>query len=186
MLPPNDGSDGLELHFLKMYNERNPEGWDYFYRKLYPEILAYTTKILNGNHISEDITQDSFVTVWNAKNEFPDAGRLKGYHVVVAYRDCVDFIRRSKRLENPEDHEDIPLDISADPDSLERYKRVLEKFAAAKTTPLRKKVFQETLMNGKKVKSYAADNGMAVGYVSKIRSVIRKELQKMLKALRKK
>jgi hypothetical protein len=89
-------------------------------------------------------------------------------------------------LENPEHHEDIPLDITADPESFERYKRVLKKFAATKTTPLREKVFQETLINGKSNKTFAAENGMSVGYVAKMRSVIRKQLQKMLEGTRKK
>lgn len=79
-------------YFLRLYNRRNVTGFNEVFKLYHPDIFAFVSYILKGSPASEEIVHDTFLKVWRKKKKFRSLDKLKGYHIVVAKRKCLNYL----------------------------------------------------------------------------------------------
>lgn len=78
-------------------------------------------RILQKRELAEEVTQDTFLNVWNRPDTWsPDGGRLSSWLLTVTRYKAIDRIRREQRRldldANPLDEELVHSDASEEPD----------------------------------------------------------------------
>lgn len=74
------------------------EQFEEIFCHFYPQIVAYTSKILDDHIAGEDIAQEIFVSVWEKRKKLHVGAGFHGYLFQMAYSRCIDYIERSRRL----------------------------------------------------------------------------------------
>ncbi len=69
-----------------------------FVRKYYPEILKYCYRNLNGSSISEDITQETFVSFFKNLNRYKHYGKARNYLYTIAGNLCKNNYRKKTEV----------------------------------------------------------------------------------------
>ncbi len=67
--------------------------------------LAYN--ILRNKEMAEDITQETFIRLWNNASKWRETGRIKSWLFRIAHNLCIDEIRRYKPSGNIDDFSEI-------------------------------------------------------------------------------
>ena len=65
--------------FIENVNKKREGAWREMYRKYYPAMCNYASKIVKDTDSAEDIVQDCFIKIWDAGIQFPDVPSLVGY-----------------------------------------------------------------------------------------------------------
>lgn len=106
-------------------------------RKYQKRVHTLAWKIIGDYHIAEEITQDTFLKVYKNLSTLKNHVQFDGWLYVIAHRMCINWIQRSKPME--ESIEDIPEDefeemIFADYeqkqrgiDTIEHYQEIIRK-----------------------------------------------------------
>lgn len=74
------------------------EQFEALFCHFYPQVVAYTTKILNDAVAGEDITQEIFVSVWEKRKKLQMNDGFQSYLFQSAYSRCIDYIRKNKLM----------------------------------------------------------------------------------------
>lgn len=76
------------------------EQFEKIFCHFYPQIVAYTSKILDDHIAGEDIAQEIFVSIWEKRKKLHVNAGFHGYLFQSAYSRCIDYIERNKRMAN--------------------------------------------------------------------------------------
>lgn len=71
--------------FIENVNKKRESAWREMYRKYYPAMCNYASKIVKDDASAEDIVQDCFIKIWDSGTQFPDVPSLVGYLYRMVY-----------------------------------------------------------------------------------------------------
>lgn len=86
----------------KQYNEHEmtlafqqgrEEGFDYFFRELYPALCFFANGILNDRCEAEDIASFSFIKIWERHFKFNQPGNIRSYLYQIVRNDCLKHLK---------------------------------------------------------------------------------------------
>ncbi len=80
---------------------------------LYPQVEALCRRILREPQRAKDATQDSYLKALSKFSELRDAGAARGWLMAIAYRHCLDLLRK------PEFTQEVETDLNSQPQELE-------------------------------------------------------------------
>lgn len=108
--------------YIVGFKEGNPDAFKLIYKR-YHKALCFFVKSLTGDTFeSEDIVAETFVKLWNLKNNgFDTENNIKAFLYITARNASLNFLRSKKRhVENNReyvylyDDESVPFEIPAD------------------------------------------------------------------------
>ena len=67
------------------------------FNRYYKPLVAYITTFTNDFELSEDIVQQTFITIWTQRKKLPLLKSIKNYLHTVSYHAFVDHYKKSKR-----------------------------------------------------------------------------------------
>lgn len=79
--------------FIENINKKREGAWREMYRKYYPAMCNYASRIVKDKDSAEDIVQDCFIKIWDAGTQFPDAPSLVGYLYRMVYTKALNSVR---------------------------------------------------------------------------------------------
>ena len=79
--------------FIESVNKKRESAWQEMYRKYYPAMCNYASKIVKDDASAEDIVQDCFIKIWDSGTQFPDVPSLVGYLYRTIYTRALNSIR---------------------------------------------------------------------------------------------
>jgi RNA polymerase sigma factor (sigma-70 family) len=89
-----------DQHILEAW--RLPEQRDKAFRQLVVQyqrpIYYYTRRMLLDHDDADDVTQTTFILVWKSLDTFRSEARLSTWLHTIAYRECIHFLKKKKRL----------------------------------------------------------------------------------------
>lgn len=78
---------------IESVNKKREGAWREMYRKYYPAMCNYASKIVKDPDLTEDIVQDCFIKIWDSGTQFPDTPSLTGYLYCVVYTRALNSVR---------------------------------------------------------------------------------------------
>lgn len=79
--------------FIENVNKKREGAWREMYRKYYPAMCNYASKIVKDADVAEDIVQDCFIKIWDSGTQFPDASSLVAYLYRMVYTRSLNSVR---------------------------------------------------------------------------------------------
>ena len=175
------------VYLVKMLKQRNPEAFRAVYDKYYSRILFYCLGYVTEKNIAEEITQDTFVKLWEKSELLPDDTMFQPLLYRIARNNSLNYLKHLKVTQKYNKlqmyrQSEIELNIYALADEsaeliisqeLEaKILRVIDSFP-----PACKKVFELSRIDEKKYSEIAEELGIAV-------KTVENQIQKALKILR--
>jgi RNA polymerase sigma-70 factor (family 1) len=71
--------------------------FEFLFKRYYKSLVAFTTTYTGNMEQSEDIVQQSFISLWNKKENLQPSRSPKNYLYTIAYNHFIDHYRTSKR-----------------------------------------------------------------------------------------
>lgn len=154
----------LRPELVEAIKNGNKEAFEVLYHNYYQRVYFFALKICKSKEIAEEITQDTFITVWNKRNALDTSLSLEG----LIYKICRDLsfkqlqkIARTRSLETSLKSLLSELDNSTQ-DELS-YRECLENVEAVmeKLPEKRKEIFQRRMMDQQSIKMISEHMGIS-------------------------
>lgn len=68
------------------------------------QVYRFCYRMLGNSALAEDVTQDSFLKLWEAAAGWSPSGRLKNWLLRIAHNLCIDVLRAGKKFEPLDNH----------------------------------------------------------------------------------
>lgn len=83
--------------FLKALKQGDELAFNFLFDRHYKSLVAFITTYTRNKDLSEDIVQQSFISLWNKRESMHFTGCPKKYLYTIAYNQFVDYYRKSVR-----------------------------------------------------------------------------------------
>jgi len=175
-------------YLVKMFKLRNHEAFRTIYDLYYSKILIYCTGYVTDKQTAQEMTQDTFVKLWEKSELLPDDTQFQPLLYRIARNNCLNFLKHLKVTEKYQKFQahrkaEVDLNIYALADesaqlviSAELESKILK--AIDTLPPACKKVFELSRLEEKKYSEIADEMGIAA-------KTVENQIQKALKILRK-
>lgn len=175
-------------YLVRMLKQRNTEAFRTIYDMYYSRIQVYCAGYVSDKAIAQEMTQDTFVKLWEKSDLLPDDTMFQPLLYRIARNNCLNYLKHLKVTDKYQKFQahrkaDIDLNIYALSDesaqliiSSELESKILKVIDSL--PPACKKVFELSRMEEKKYSEIAEDLGIAV-------KTVENQIQKALKILRK-
>jgi RNA polymerase sigma-70 factor (family 1) len=90
--------DTAEDALIALLEDRE-EGLDYFFMNYYSQLTYFAWKMLQDQFIAEETAAESFVKLWNKREQLTDARSIKAWLYSTVRNACIDHLRKSKRMQ---------------------------------------------------------------------------------------
>ena len=151
--------------FIESVNKKRESAWREMYRKYYPAMCNYASKIVKDDASAEDIVQDCFIKIWDSGTQFPDEPSLVGYLYRTIYTRALNSIRDkgiAKALYEKwgdvvleEQDDEMSLELAVEEDVVNKFYEAIDKLSEQQ----RQVLFMS--MEGAKVKDIAERLGIS-------------------------
>lgn len=74
------------------------EGFDFFFRQLFPSLCLFANRKLNNREEAEDIVSTAFIKIWKRHPQFNDAGGIRAYLYQIVRNDCTKSYQQTARV----------------------------------------------------------------------------------------
>ena len=150
--------------FIESVNKKREGAWREMYRKYYPAMCNYASRIVKDDAAAEDIVQDCFIKIWDSGTQFSDVPSLVGYLYRMVYTRALNSVRDrgfvqelyekwgSELLEN---QEKLVIECAVEEDVVNKFYSAVDKLSDQQ----RQVLFMS--MEGCKVKEIAAQLGVS-------------------------
>ncbi|MEQ6118399.1 RNA polymerase sigma-70 factor [Reichenbachiella sp. MALMAid0571] len=139
------------------------------FHKLYARLCSFSLSYTRDNAATEEIVGDSFLIVWNKREQFKDINGLKSYLYTTVKNASLDYLKKSG--------EAIPIDINT-PDSTKNMEfRMIEEethsmlYSALDSLPAKcRRVFELSCLDGVKYQDIADEMQISLNTVKSQRA----------------
>lgn len=148
------------------FREGREEGFAWYYRAYFPAICLYISKLLDQVDQTEDIAQESFIKLWNKRDQIKSPDHLRNFLYRVTRHACIDIYRDREAGKSPSHLADLtefsgPIDETNALKSLILAETIRQVYKLAEELPERQRTaFYLTVIEGKKYKEAASLMGI--------------------------
>lgn len=168
---------------IEAFQEGHEAALQQVFDRFYASIQYMNKSLLEGDPISEEITQDTFLKLWNRRQNFSSLDKIKAFLYLAAKNACLDYIKTQQRKKRRIDlfTQSQQEEWESDADRAIIREEVLRTIAAAiETLPEQcRQVIRMAYLNGKNASEIAA----AIGVTA---STVRSQQSRGISLLRKK
>jgi len=91
--------------FTIAFQNGEEQGFDYFFRKLYPSLCFFANRIVHDKCEAEEIASNAFIKIWNKQAQFSNVNNIRAYLYQIVRNDCLKSIQKKARVAQM--HEDV-------------------------------------------------------------------------------
>lgn len=139
-----------------------PAAFNTLYWKYHADVYANVMKLVRDSDATADIVQETFISLWEKRNDIkPDAG-IAGWLFVVSYNRAVSYLRKEVRKAERQQMMQL-LELNSGEERLENVEgqwTALEE-AVAQLSPQKRRVFEICKIQGKTYDQTAAEMGIS-------------------------
>jgi RNA polymerase sigma-70 factor (ECF subfamily) len=162
--------------FGKSYNDYTlsfqrgeEEGFDFFFRTLFPQLCFFANRKLNNMEEAEDIVSAAFIKIWNKHSQFNDARSIRSYLYQIVQNDCIKFYEKTSKVISMQKEINYLITTNANnniEEDIIRAEFYGELYTAIKTLPPEcRKIFTMLYIEGKTVRETADELGLALSTI---------------------
>lgn len=162
----------------------NQDAFDALFRRYYGSVNNFIRSLVKQSFVTEDLTQDVFVNLWNSRHALGSVRNLNSYIYTSARNAVIDYMRRSRNIycistEMSEQADDELLD--------ERYfaveKELLIRMAVESFPERRREIFRMSRFEGMSNNEIAEQLGISKKTVENHINLATRDLRKIVGAL---
>ena len=90
--------DKSSLEYALSFKRGEEEGFDFFFRQLFPSLCLFANRKLNNREEAEDIVSTAFIKIWKRHSQFNDAGGIRAYLYQIVRNDCAKSYQQTARV----------------------------------------------------------------------------------------
>jgi len=90
-------TDPVLYHTLS-FQRGEEEGFNFFFKKLYPALCFFAHKIIHNRPAAEEIASEAFIKIWQRHGQFSDAGDIKAYLYQIVKNDSLKWLQKDARV----------------------------------------------------------------------------------------
>lgn len=87
-----------ESEMILAFQNGEEEGFNYFFRGLFPSLCLFANYRLNNKLEAEDIVSNAFIKIWEKHSIFNNAKNIRSYLYQIVRNDCFKFHQQQKRV----------------------------------------------------------------------------------------
>ena len=151
-----------------MLSSNSHTDFDSFFHSYYKAVYFFACKYVKDGAVAEDIVENSFIKLWEKREQMESEAGLRGYLYKTVYNGCLRWIENEGRREKVYKVYKISMDVDENghienmikAETLRRVKEAMEELPSEC-----RKVFMKLFVEGKSVVETAAELNVAVSTV---------------------
>lgn len=93
-----------QLNFsIQAFQQGDPRAFNFIFACYYPSLCFFASRLMAGKSMYEDITQESFIRLWQKHDTFSCENSIKAFLYIITRNACLNFIkhwhRQQKKME---------------------------------------------------------------------------------------
>ena len=89
---------GKDIHdYVAAFQRGEEQGFNYFFKTLYPALVYYAFRILNDRPVAEDVVGESFIKIWERHSTFSHPQVIKSWLYTTVRNTCINKLQERKR-----------------------------------------------------------------------------------------
>jgi len=157
-----------EYNLLNSFRDGGEKAFTYFFSSYYKSVYFFACKYVKESAAAEDIVENSFIKLWEKREQMESEAGMRGYLYKTVYHGCLRWIEREKKKEEVYKvykvfnvfEEDGHIENMIRAETLRRVKEAMEELPSEC-----RKVFMKLFVEGKSVVEAAAELKVAVSTV---------------------
>jgi len=125
-------NEAMEIALMRQFRDGGQEAVGYIHKLYFAEIQLFAEKLTGNYQEAQDIATNSFVKLWNMREQFENQSNIRAFLYVTTRNACFDYLRAYKR--HLQSHlEVVYLKLYEDETTLDEslYSQLLEKISLA-------------------------------------------------------
>lgn len=86
------------LYHTLSFQQGEEEGFNFFFKRLYPALCFFANKIIHNRPAAEEIASEAFIKIWQRHDQFADAGDIKAYLYQIVKNDSLKWLQKDARI----------------------------------------------------------------------------------------
>jgi len=83
---------------IKQFQEGNLKSYETLYKKYYKLLAVYAKQFVKDLHISEDITQDTFVMIYEKRSNIEIHTSFKSFMYTAVRNNCLNYLKKEAKM----------------------------------------------------------------------------------------
>lgn len=71
--------------------------FEILYNELFAAVFCFARRMVTDQHVSEDITTESFLKLWQRLDDFTDVGAIRSFLHITTKNACLNYLRDTRR-----------------------------------------------------------------------------------------
>ncbi|MDE5422728.1 RNA polymerase sigma-70 factor [Ancylomarina sp. DW003] len=85
-----------QTHLFQKIKSGNAKAFESFFNQLYPSMCVVAREYVKDDGAAEDIAQEAFIKLWNARDKYDSIASLKSFLYVMVKNLSLNYLRRDK------------------------------------------------------------------------------------------
>lgn len=169
--------------YFFFFKEGEERGLHYFYQQFYSPLIHFALTFLNNTATAEDVAADSFIKLWERREDIQSASAIKPYLYACVRNACIDTIRKQKHQIAYEAHiKKMPVPLAPDiTQNIITSQAMHQVYLALQNLPSKyQQVFKMIYVEGKEVKDVALQLNLPLSTVKSQKARALELLRKQL------
>ena len=87
-----------QLNFsIQAFQQGDPRAFNFIFACYYPSLCFFANRLMAGKWMYEDITQESFIRLWQKHDAFSCENSIKAFLYIITRNACLNFIKHCQR-----------------------------------------------------------------------------------------
>lgn len=82
---------------LESFRKGEEKGFSHYMKWLYPSLLYYSFQVIGDKILAEDIVEESFIKIWERRQNFFEAAKIKSWMYATIRNSCFDHWRLQRK-----------------------------------------------------------------------------------------
>ena len=169
--------------YFFFFKEGEEKGFNYFFHLYYKPLVHFAHTFLNNTESAEDITEDSFLKLWEKREVIASATAVKPYLYAIVRNRCLDVLRRQKhQTAYISQLKKSPIPLAADiTHNIIISESMHQVYLALQSLPSKyQKIFNMLFVEGKEIKEIALELNLPLSTVKSQKARVLELLKKQL------
>jgi RNA polymerase sigma-70 factor (family 1) len=155
-------------HFVAAFQRGEEQGFNYFFRGLYPSLLLFAYRLLKDRSRAEDVVGESFIKIWSRHSSFSHHKVIKSWLYTTVRNGCLnqlqleqrDHIRQREIASQTRDVESYALEEMIQAEVIDELYRHIESLPRACRS-----IFKMLYIQGKTVRETAEELNLSISTI---------------------
>lgn len=89
---------------IQAFQQGDPRAFNFIFACYYPSLCFFANRLTAGKCVYEDITQESFIRLWQKHDAFSCEDSIKAFLYIITRNACLNFIKHWQRQQKNMEH----------------------------------------------------------------------------------